>query len=154
ASASAILCLRGSMSHPTRSLCTLRGRRRRRNLTQHSLPGGRYPLPGPDFHRLERASFLTHHFSYPCGCWLGPCRAKGFSHLADTTSIGGGAKNPWHDNALAIIPQWYEKCGLRRRPETNESSRDCGAHPVMPAKAGHPWLCRSHEAKSWIPAFA
>src|SRR3954471_10758182 len=24
---------------------------------QHSLPGGRYPLPGPDFHRLERASF-------------------------------------------------------------------------------------------------
>src|ERR1700730_18656205 len=25
--------------------------------TQHSLPGGRYPLPGPDFHRLDRASF-------------------------------------------------------------------------------------------------
>jgi len=24
---------------------------------QHSLPGGRYPLPGPDFHRLDRASF-------------------------------------------------------------------------------------------------
>ena len=24
---------------------------------QHSLPGGRYPLPGPDFHRLEHASF-------------------------------------------------------------------------------------------------
>ena len=24
---------------------------------QHSLPGGRYPLPGPDFHRLELASF-------------------------------------------------------------------------------------------------
>ena len=25
--------------------------------SQHSLPGGRYPLPGPDFHRLELASF-------------------------------------------------------------------------------------------------
>ena len=25
--------------------------------TQHSLPGGRYPLPRPDFHRLEHASF-------------------------------------------------------------------------------------------------
>src|SRR3984893_9268478 len=25
--------------------------------TQHSLPGGRYLLPGPDFHRLDRASF-------------------------------------------------------------------------------------------------
>ena len=25
--------------------------------TQHSLPGGRYSLPGPDFHRLDHASF-------------------------------------------------------------------------------------------------
>src|ERR1019366_744109 len=25
-------------------------------------PGGRYPLPGPDFHRLEPASFLAHRF--------------------------------------------------------------------------------------------
>ncbi len=25
--------------------------------TQHSLPGGRYPFPGPDFHRLDRVSF-------------------------------------------------------------------------------------------------
>jgi len=25
--------------------------------TQHSLPSGRYPLPGPDFHRLDLASF-------------------------------------------------------------------------------------------------
>jgi Domain of unknown function (DUF4113) len=29
-------------------------------MTQHSLPGGRYPLPGPDFHRLDHASFLAH----------------------------------------------------------------------------------------------
>jgi len=26
-------------------------------LTQHSLPGGCYPLPGPDFHRLDQFSF-------------------------------------------------------------------------------------------------
>jgi hypothetical protein len=26
-------------------------------ITQHSLPGGRYPLPGPDFHLLDHASF-------------------------------------------------------------------------------------------------
>jgi hypothetical protein len=25
--------------------------------TQHSLPSGRYSLLGPDFHRLDRASF-------------------------------------------------------------------------------------------------
>ena len=28
-----------------------------RSTTQHSLPGGRYPFPGPDFHRLDRTSF-------------------------------------------------------------------------------------------------
>src|SRR2546421_9857459 len=30
--------------------------------TQHSLPAGRYPLLGPDFHRLDRTSFAwrTH----------------------------------------------------------------------------------------------
>src|SRR6266487_2976100 len=30
--------------------------------TQHSLPSGRYPLLGPDFHRLDRTSFAwrTH----------------------------------------------------------------------------------------------
>ena len=26
-------------------------------IPQHSLPGGRYPFPKPDFHRLDRASF-------------------------------------------------------------------------------------------------
>src|SRR5271166_1562253 len=31
--------------------------------TQHSLPGGRYPLPGPDFHRLDRVSLLAHRIS-------------------------------------------------------------------------------------------
>src|SRR5208337_269645 len=31
--------------------------------TQHSLPGVRYDLPGPDFHRLDDASFLAHRES-------------------------------------------------------------------------------------------
>ena len=45
-SAPAIRAFRGSIAHPTQSLCTLRGRRCRR-LTQHSLPGD--PLrPYPD----------------------------------------------------------------------------------------------------------
>ncbi len=43
-------------THPMQLLCTLRGRRHRRNLAQHSLPGGRYPLPGQDFHLLDSAS--------------------------------------------------------------------------------------------------
>jgi hypothetical protein len=44
------------------------------------------------------------HFSHCRGCWLGPCRANRFSHLAythraNTPGIGGGAKTCWHDNA-------------------------------------------------------
>src|SRR6476620_361473 len=31
--------------------------------TQHSLPSGRYSLLGPDFHRLDRTSFVLAHFA-------------------------------------------------------------------------------------------
>src|SRR5215468_8831709 len=50
-SAPATYPLRGSITHPTQPLCTLRGRRCRR-LTQHSLPDCSWALPGSDFHRL------------------------------------------------------------------------------------------------------
>jgi hypothetical protein len=51
-SAPASRSFRGSLPHPTHSLCTLRVRRHRR-LTQHSLPGRpATALPGPDLHRL------------------------------------------------------------------------------------------------------
>lgn len=55
-SASATSGLSKLNTYPTRLLCTLRSRRHR-TATQHSLPGARYGLPGPDFHRLDRASF-------------------------------------------------------------------------------------------------
>jgi hypothetical protein len=35
---------------------------------QHSLLGGRYPLPTPDFHRLELASFLAHQRTERAAC--------------------------------------------------------------------------------------
>ena len=49
---------------------------------QHSLPGGRYPLPGPDFHRLDRASFA----------WRTQTQAKNFAteepvHFSGQSSI-------------------------------------------------------------------
>src|SRR5213083_1986832 len=48
--------------------------------TQHSLPSGRYPLLGPDFHRLDRTSLRLAH---------------SLDHLA-----GGGNREkvpmPWH----------------------------------------------------------
>jgi hypothetical protein len=47
---------------------------------------------------------INPHFSHSRGCWLGPCRANSFSHLANTPGIGGGAKTCWHDNALRHHP--------------------------------------------------
>src|ERR1700746_3808644 len=39
--------------------------------TQHSLPSGRYPLLGPDFHRLDRTSLrLAHSFDHLVGTRL------------------------------------------------------------------------------------
>src|SRR6187431_477472 len=36
--------------------------------TQHSLPSGRYPLLGPDLHRLDRTSLrLAHSFDHLVG---------------------------------------------------------------------------------------
>jgi len=42
--------------------------------TQHSLPSGRYPLLGPDFHRLDRTSLrLAHSLDHLVGAGE-PCR--------------------------------------------------------------------------------
>src|ERR1700680_4259451 len=55
-SAPANSSFRGSITHPTQPLCTLRVRRRRR-LTQHSLPGGLLGLTWAGLTPAERASF-------------------------------------------------------------------------------------------------
>src|ERR1700726_2182000 len=55
--------------------------------TQHSLPGGRYPFPGPDFHRLDRPSFA----------WRTATAIKaGFT-------INLSAENPAHADRLAEL---------------------------------------------------
>src|SRR5271167_1144161 len=55
-SASAI-CSLSRLNCPPRTIAVYASPRSSPSTTQHSLPGVRYPLPGPDFHRLERASF-------------------------------------------------------------------------------------------------
>src|SRR6516162_796001 len=55
-SAPASSSFRGSLPHPTQSLCTLRVRRRRR-LTQHSLPGGLLGVTWAGLAPADRASF-------------------------------------------------------------------------------------------------
>ena len=55
-SAPATYPLRGSITHPTQPLCTLRGRRRRR-LTQHSLPGCLLGITWVGLSPTDRANF-------------------------------------------------------------------------------------------------
>jgi hypothetical protein len=58
-SASAVLCL-SRLNSPPHTIVVYASPRTSPPSTQHSLPGGRYPLPGPDLHRLDHASFLAH----------------------------------------------------------------------------------------------
>jgi hypothetical protein len=63
--------------------------------SKHSLPSGRYSLLGPDFHRLDRASFAwrTHSITSPASCWrcsgtsrpsvLAVCMLMTNSHLVE-----------------------------------------------------------------------
>src|ERR1019366_3116475 len=55
---------RGSITHPTQQLCTLRGRRYRR-LTQHSPPGGSLGLTWTGLAPVDRASLLAPSFDLP-----------------------------------------------------------------------------------------
>jgi hypothetical protein len=52
--------------------------------TQHSLPSGRYPLLGPDFHRPDRTSLrLAHSFDHLVGA-----REQGLRH-GEPQRLGG-----------------------------------------------------------------
>src|ERR1017187_8797226 len=59
ASASAILLL-SRLNRPPCTIAVYASPWSSPPTTQHSLPGGRYPLPRPDIHRLDLASFLAH----------------------------------------------------------------------------------------------
>src|SRR5262249_44371811 len=70
--------------------------------TQHSLPSGRYPLLGPDFHRLDRTSLrLAHSLDHLVGVGsdrdsssLIPCRSSSkmvAPHLSKARPCGVGS---------------------------------------------------------------
>ena len=61
-SAPTVSSFRGSITHPTQPLCTLRVRRRRR-LTQHSLPGGLLDPTWAGLAPADRASFAGAFFT-------------------------------------------------------------------------------------------
>src|SRR6478735_12545140 len=68
---------RGSLPHPTQPLCTLRVRRRRR-LTQHSLPGGLLDLTWAGLAPADRASFAWRLPSLDHRVGAGEHAAEGF----------------------------------------------------------------------------
>src|SRR6202030_1134274 len=74
-SAPANSSFRGSITHPTPPLCTLRARRRRR-LTQHSLPGGLLGLTWAGLAPADRPSFAGA-FIYSITSLARPSSASG-----------------------------------------------------------------------------
>src|SRR4249919_2640167 len=84
-SAPANSSFRGSITHPTQPLCTLRVRRYRR-LTQHSLPGGLLGLTWAGLAPADRASFAGAFF-------------HSITSSARTISVGGTVR----PSALAVL---------------------------------------------------
>jgi hypothetical protein len=78
--------------------------------TQHSLPSRRYPLLGPDLHRLDRTSLRLAHSLH---------------HL-----VGAGEKRRRNFEALGIAPLTYQRdscplpAGERREQEAAAGSPD------------------------------
>src|SRR5271165_70744 len=105
ASASAT-CSLSRLNCPPRTIAVYASPRSSPSTTQHSLPGGRYPLPGPDLHRLDRASLLAHQ-------WLAyrrPCRRFAPGLAADDARLGADAVRysfivvDWRHLLLAGLP--------------------------------------------------
>src|SRR5215831_16771513 len=83
-SAPAICPFRGSITHPTQPLCTLRGRRYRQ-LTQHSLPGRLLGLTWVGLAPTDRASLLGAFLSPGYNC-ISKC--LGSRHASNDRMIG------------------------------------------------------------------
>ncbi len=72
--------------------------------TQHSLPSGRYPLLGPDFHRLDRTSLrLAHSLDHLVGNreharWN--CEAEGFRSLKVDDQLELSRSQDWQVGGL------------------------------------------------------
>src|SRR6516164_7047020 len=68
--------------------------------TQHSLPSGRYSLLGPDFHRLDRASFA----------W----RTHSITSSARASTIGGIVRPSARAVLRLIVSSYFEACSTGR----------------------------------------
>jgi hypothetical protein len=130
-SAPANSSFRGSITHPTQPLCTLRVRRRRR-LTQHLLPGGLLGLTWAGLTPADRTSFRLAHLH---------------DHLVDREQLAEGApmpsemgfrsKRPGGPGTMKLITQllhWWGRQNMRRSSECAITACKASS-PVRPRSA-------------------
>src|SRR5262249_39927693 len=119
--------------------------------TQHSLPSGRYPLLGPDLHRLDRTSLrLAHSLDHLVGaqkhyCWDREAECIGGLEVQDELELGGGFNGrhcgictqqnlSGHDTLLSDYPQPIRSiCHQSAVPRKLGERRD-GRQPVFERK--------------------
>src|ERR1700736_521755 len=101
-SAPANSSFRGSITHPTQPLCTLRVRRRRR-LTQHSLPGGLLGLTWAGLAPADRASF-ARAFSYSITSSARASSVGGISSLSALAVLRLIKSSMWVGNSTGRSP--------------------------------------------------
>ena len=132
-SAPASSSFRGSLPHPTQPLCTLRVRRRRR-LTQRSLPGGLLGLTWAGLTPADRASF-----------------AGAFFHSMTSSarvSMVGAMSRPIAFAVLRLITS-----SNRVRLLDRKITRVCAAYNLVDVKRGAPPQIGTARAVAREPAF-
>src|SRR5438876_9253702 len=107
--------------------------------TQHSLPSGRYPLLGPDFHRLDRTSLrLAHSLDHLIGA--GEQRRRHGEPSAQGRA--GDAADPLSiQKRLSCPRRSLVSCGSRladARPHTPSRLRSRGESRILIIKKGQP----------------
>ena len=105
------------LNSPPHTMAVYASRRSSPSAPQHSLPGGRYPLPGPDFHRLERASFSWRTIAK--GNALGP---SGTEVLHQVRIEGVGRRLT---AAVVGVAQATGKCAIVLKPNAEHHGPTC-----------------------------
>jgi hypothetical protein len=101
---------------------------------QHSLPGGRYPLPGRDFHPLEHASFSWRtRFPVPAIIIHGAGHSRGqvwpSAWIPELIRIDTAPGVVWRSAGRFTPPRAVERLAVWRPCTVGESGRD-GLQPT------------------------
>ncbi len=122
---------------------------------QHSLPGGRYPLPRPDFHRLDRASFAWRTANLPLQkCVVIPAVARN-AESRDPVAPPSTLPSGDFERGALWVPD--KPCGLSEMTTKIRTARRVqGALQTPPSTDGErpaPTPCASRARSSGRPAW-